>query len=146
MGLAGRQGRARQHRTLRLGHLADVQVLQDRFHCSGSSSIHDLLRPRPTPGQRLHEDLIGVAPTPRLPRLKRLDHRMTGGMVVCGGVLVLGRITAAHMTTDEADAQVHPTLAHLQTFLTAIGAGRNRAQPCKVFTRIHLVSPCYSPC
>ncbi len=46
-------------------------------------------------------------------------------MVMFAGMLVLGRVAAADMPADQADAQVNPGIAHFQTILTAVGAGRH---------------------
>ena len=46
---------------------------------------------------------------------------MCGLVEVLGGVLVLGGITAAHMSAFEAEAQVDPGVAHFQTFLATAG-------------------------
>jgi hypothetical protein len=44
---------------------------------------------------------VHIAPAPVLPRLEGLDDRVLGLMKVFGGVLILGRMTAADMTADE---------------------------------------------
>ena len=48
---------------------------------------------------------------------------MLGRVKVLGRVFVLGLITAADMPANEADAQVHPTVAGLQAVLAALRAG-----------------------
>jgi len=48
---------------------------------------------------------------------------MLGLMEVLGGVLVLGRVTAANMTADEAFPQMNPGIAHLQALLAAFATG-----------------------
>jgi hypothetical protein len=40
-----------------------------------------------------------------------------------GGVLVLGGIAAADVTASEAQAQVDPSIAHLQALFAAFGVG-----------------------
>jgi hypothetical protein len=42
-----------------------------------------------------------------------------------GGVFVLGRIAAAHMTAFPAEPQVNPAVAHLQTFFAAFAMRLN---------------------
>ena len=47
---------------------------------------------------------------------------MVGRVEMPGGVLVLGRVAAAHMSTGETEAQVDPGISNFQTVLTSIGA------------------------
>ena len=68
------------------------------------------------------EHFVYVAPSPVLARLEGLHDGVLGLMEVLGGVLVLGGIAAAHVAADEAFAQVHPGVAHLQAFLAAFAA------------------------
>jgi hypothetical protein len=51
---------------------------------------------------------------------------MLGLEEVLGGVLVLGGITAAHVSAGEALPQMDPGIAHLQAFLAALTTGRDR--------------------
>lgn len=44
---------------------------------------------------------------------------------MAGGVLVLGVITAADVSTNQANAQVYPLVADFETILTALCAGRH---------------------
>jgi len=44
-----------------------------------------------------------------------------------GGVLVLGRVTAADVTADETFPQVDPSVSQLQAFLAAFAAGLDLA-------------------
>jgi hypothetical protein len=44
---------------------------------------------------------------------------------VFGGMFVLRRIAAADVPTLQAQAQMHPGIAHLETFLAAFAAGRD---------------------
>jgi hypothetical protein len=46
---------------------------------------------------------------------------MFGLVKVLGGVFVLRRIAAADVAAGEAQAQVDPGVAHLQTFFAAFG-------------------------
>jgi hypothetical protein len=39
------------------------------------------------------------------------------------GVFVFGRVAATDMAANQAEAQVHPAVAHLQTFFAALGFG-----------------------
>jgi hypothetical protein len=66
---------------------------------------------------------------------------MVGCMEVFGGVLVLGRVAAADLPTFEAEAQMHPGIAHFQTLLTPISAGRDvsyRVKMCTLFCHMFL--------
>ena len=40
-----------------------------------------------------------------------------------GGVLVLRRITAAHVAAAKTKPKMDPSVAHLQTFFAALGVG-----------------------
>jgi hypothetical protein len=66
-------------------------------------------------------DLVDIAPAPILPRFERFDDRVLGRMKMLGRVLVLRRIAATHVPARQAQAQVYPAIAHLQTFLAAAG-------------------------
>jgi hypothetical protein len=46
-------------------------------------------------------------------------------MVVLGSVLILRIIAATNVATDHTQAQVHPSIAHRQAFLTPLRAGRH---------------------
>jgi hypothetical protein len=50
----------------------------------------------------LHEQFIDIAPAPVFARFERFNQRMFGLMKVLGGVFVLRRIAAAHMSADQA--------------------------------------------
>src|SRR5258708_3962781 len=73
--------------------------------------------------QRLEKLLVLEAPAPLFARLERARDRVPGAMKVPGGVLVRRLVAAAHVTTLQADAQVHPARADPQTVLAAQGAG-----------------------
>jgi hypothetical protein len=60
-------------------------------------------------------DFVHIAPDPGLPRLIGTDQRVLRFVEVFGGVLVLGRIATAHMSTSETQAQVNPGIARLNT-------------------------------
>ena len=74
---------------------------------------------------KLEEELVDVTPAPVFPWLEGLNDGMIGRVEVPGGVLVLRIVTAADMTTDETDTQMHPGIPYFQTILTAIGAWRD---------------------
>jgi hypothetical protein len=48
---------------------------------------------------------------------------MLGFMEVLGGVLILGRIAAAHLAAYQAQSQMHPGVAYLQAFLASAFVG-----------------------
>jgi len=67
--------------------------------------------------------LIDVAPAPIFTGLERLDNRVLGGVKVFCGMFIFGGVTAANMAADQAFAQVHPGISHLQTFFAPVSAG-----------------------
>src|ERR1022692_75858 len=68
--------------------------------------------------------LINVTPFP-IAGLERLHHRMCRLLEVLVGVLTGRRIAAADVSAAQAFAQLHPTLTRLETFFTALAAGRD---------------------
>ncbi len=70
--------------------------------------------------RKLEEELVDVTPAPVFPWLEGLNNGMIGRVEMLGGVLVLGIVAAADMTTDETDTQMHPGIPDFQTILTAI--------------------------
>jgi hypothetical protein len=81
----------------------------------------------PAPGKqclsKLKPKLVNITPAPVLSRLKGLDDRVVGGMEMSGRVFILRVVTAAHMSTGEAEAQVDPGVTDLQAILAAVGTG-----------------------
>src|SRR5690349_12038374 len=67
---------------------------------------------------------------------------MVYGMKVLGGVLVLGRITAADVAAGHAEPQMNPGIAHLQAFLAAAGVRLHRAHLVHVGAFGHSRPPC----
>src|ERR1700687_4034223 len=63
-------------------------------------------------------DLVHITPDPTFPRLDGADQWMLCLVEMPGGVLVLGRVAAAHMPARETQTQMHPRIASLDTFLT----------------------------
>jgi len=99
--------------------------------CHGSGPSHTMLlleagvnriKPR---SSKFEHYLVDVTPTPVLPWLVRLDNRVVGRVVMPGGVLILGIVTAADMPAFETETQVYPCIPNSQTILTAIRAGCN---------------------
>jgi len=68
-------------------------------------------------------NLVKVTPAPVLSRLKGLDNWVVGRMEMPGRVRILRGVTAAHMATGEAEAQVNPAVTGFQTFLAAVCTG-----------------------
>src|SRR5262249_60943704 len=81
------------------------------------------LRARPKTRRPLHEHLIHIAPTPVFARLEGLDDGMLDLMKMLGGMPILRRIAAPDVSAFQAQAQMHPGIAHLQAFLAAFAAG-----------------------
>jgi hypothetical protein len=69
----------------------------------------------------LKHDLVDVAPGPIFAGLERFYDGVLGGMKVFGGVSIFRRIAAADVAAAQAQAQVDPGVAHLQTFFAAFG-------------------------
>jgi hypothetical protein len=69
--------------------------------------------------------LIDITPAPIFARLKRLNDRVMGRVKMFGGMLVFGGIAAANMPANQAFAQMHPAIPHLQTFFATFGARLN---------------------
>ena len=67
-------------------------------------------------------DLIDIAPTPVLARLKRSDDRVTGAPEMSGGVLVRRAVAAAHVAANHAESEVNPRSASPQAVLAAVAA------------------------
>jgi hypothetical protein len=60
-----------------------------------------------------HNGIIHVAPNPFLSRLNRTHHRVMYMLKVFGGMLILRRIAATHMSAGHAHPQVNPVIANL---------------------------------
>jgi hypothetical protein len=74
----------------------------------------------PLPG--LQKYFVDIAPAPVFSGLERLHHRMMDLMKVLGRVLVFRRVTAANVTTLEAQTKVDPGVVHFKAFLAAFAA------------------------
>src|SRR5580698_3407180 len=70
----------------------------------------------------LKNRLVHVTPDPIFAGLDGLHQRMLGSVKMLGRVLILGGIAAAHVATLQTDAQVDPTVSHLETFLATFAA------------------------
>ena len=71
----------------------------------------------------LHEDTICITPHPILTRLERPNNRMSGSMVMPGGVPVLRRVAASDMAAAQADPEMHPGVTGREAFSAATRAG-----------------------
>lgn len=60
---------------------------------------------------------------------------------VFGRVLVLRRITASHVATDQAHAQMNPSVSGFQTLLTSGSAWPNFPDLVEMTTAFHAQSP-----
>jgi hypothetical protein len=65
-------------------------------------------------------DVIDIAPHPALAWFEGANQWMPRRMEMFGGVLVLGRVAAPHVTARQTQAQVHPGVAEFETFFTAL--------------------------
>ena len=77
---------------------------------------------RPGRRRRSADDLVDVAPAPRLADLEAAHDRMGGLVEVRRGVLADRRVAAAHVAAGEAQPQVHPLPAQPQALLAALRA------------------------
>jgi hypothetical protein len=50
---------------------------------------------------------------------------MFGFVEMFGGVLIFGRIAAAHVPADHAEAKVNPYVAHFEALFAAVGMRTN---------------------
>jgi hypothetical protein len=66
---------------------------------------------------------------------------MMSRLEVLGRMLVLRRIAAAHMATDEAPTQMDPRIAHRLALLTSTALSRNGAQIIEVCADHGFLSP-----
>lgn len=83
-------------------------------------------------------DLIDITVAPVLAWFERLNDRMLGRMEVFRRMFVFARITTADMAAGATQAQVHPGVAHLQTFFTPARVRRHVAYLVQMRTnRIH---------
>src|SRR5262245_48371408 len=74
-----------------------------------------------------HDQVVQVAPAPRLARLERADDGVLRGPEMRRGMPQLRAVTAAHVAAREADAQMLPALAVPYAFLADARARRNLA-------------------
>jgi len=71
----------------------------------------------------LEEFVINIAPAPIFAALERLNDRMLGGVIVFGGVLTFGLVTAADMPARQTHSQMDPGITELETLFTTACIG-----------------------
>src|SRR5580658_5693231 len=74
---------------------------------------------------QVEHHLIDIAPAPAFRRIIAFNDGVLGMMEMFGGMLATRLVAAANMAAGAADAQVKPFPAQLETFLAALGAGRD---------------------
>src|SRR5207244_12474106 len=65
-------------------------------------------------------NFVDVAPHPVFARLLRADYGMLGSVKMLRGVPVLRGIATADMAASQAQAQMHPTVSHLEALFAAL--------------------------
>ena len=83
--------------------------------------------------QRKHH-LVDVAPPPLLSGFDGTHHRMARAVKVLCGVLVFRVVATRNMTAHQAHAQMHPTIAHVNTLLTNMRGGSQKFNLIKMGT------------
>lgn len=66
-------------------------------------------------------DFINVAPAPLLSRLDGTHQRVAGIVKMFGRMFILGIITTSNITANQTQPQMHPSISHVETFLTDAG-------------------------
>jgi hypothetical protein len=66
-------------------------------------------------------NLVDVAPHPVFARLDGLHDGVLAVAEMLGGMLVFGRIAAADVAAFAANAEMHPSVAHLKALFAALG-------------------------
>ena len=66
-------------------------------------------------------DFVDVTPAPFFAALRRLNDGMARRREMCARVAILRGIAAAHVSTLQAHAQMHPRVAGFETVFTAFG-------------------------
>jgi hypothetical protein len=88
--------------------------------------------------QRLCEiqlNFIDETPAPVLARLDGPHDRVLCHVEVFRGVLVLRVVTASHVSTDHAEPQMHPCVAHFHAFFAYMNLGLPNLDLIHVCTR-----------
>jgi hypothetical protein len=73
-------------------------------------------------------DFIHVTPAPIFAGFNGFHNGMSGLVKVLGGVFVFRTVAAAHVTTLQTEAQMHPGVSHFEAFFATVcvrGYGAN---------------------
>jgi hypothetical protein len=73
--------------------------------------------------QLIQQYLIYVTPAPIFAGFKGLNDGVQGRVKMFGGVLILGIVAAADVPAGEAQSEMDPVVAQLQTFFASVAAG-----------------------
>jgi hypothetical protein len=73
----------------------------------------------------VQHDFVDVAPAPILSGLEGSNDGVLRGMEMFCGVTIFRRIAAANVAADQAQAKMHPRVAHQEAFLATFAAGRD---------------------
>jgi hypothetical protein len=85
-------------------------------------------------------DLVDVAPAPGFAGFERFHDGVFGFMEMLGGVLVFGGVAAADVAAFQAEAQVDPSVAHLEAFLATVRMRFYGANQTEMRTSNHSIS------
>jgi hypothetical protein len=83
------------------------------------------------------DDLIDVTPPPVLSGLEGLDDGMLRRVKMLGRVTILRVIAASDVSARQAQSEVHPSIAHLQTFLASLSRWGHLAYLIQMFAGRH---------
>src|SRR5665213_2466740 len=70
---------------------------------------------------KIELQLVNEAPSPVFAAFERAHDGMFGFMKMFGGVFVLRRIAAAHVSAVHAEAKMNPLVARLEALFTTVG-------------------------
>jgi len=73
----------------------------------------------------IHHYFVDVAPAPVFAGLEGSDEGVLGGVEMFCGMTIFRRVAAANVAADQAQAKMHPRVAHQEAFLAAFAAGRD---------------------
>jgi hypothetical protein len=90
---------------------------------------------------KIQFEFVDVTPAPILPGLNRSHDGMLARMEVLGSMLIFGRIATADVPATQAQAKVHPPVAHLQTLFTTSGMRFDVLDLIEMRTLSHCFSP-----
>ncbi|MGB6822527.1 MAG: hypothetical protein WBE21_10640 [Candidatus Acidiferrales bacterium] len=91
------------------------------------------------PHSLVQHDFVDVAPAPILSWLEGSNDRVLRGVEMFCGMAIFRRIAAANVAADQAQAKMHPRVAHQETFFAAFAAGRD-------FLNFFSVRACLTQC